>query len=97
MSNIEKRLTPSALRLQAEQQERDEQIVEILNRIYGGMHHLADQMPDGMMVTHFLWSLQTVIGELNGQGLLRRNADVDCVRDWLIQIAQEIAQQELAA
>ncbi len=81
-------LSPSALLRQEEQQGRDEQISAILDGIRGGTHHLAGQMPE---VKDYLWSLQTVIGELNSQGLLRRNADIACVRNWFIQTAHELA------
>ena len=86
------RLTASALRREAEQQERDAEIIKALNAIHTRWHLISAYTPDALVVPNFLWDLQTVIGGLSKRGLLRRNGDIDCIRDWLTQVADEMAQ-----
>ena len=85
-------LTASALRREAEQQERDEEIIGALNAIHTRGHLISAYTPDALVVPNFLWDLQVVIGNLSERGLLRRNDDIGCVRAWLTQVADEMAQ-----
>jgi xanthine dehydrogenase iron-sulfur cluster and FAD-binding subunit A len=85
-------LTASALRRKAEQQERDTEIIEALNAIHARGRLAIAHTPDALVVPNFLWDLQYVIGDLCKRGLLTRNDDIGCVRAWLTQIADEMAQ-----
>lgn len=84
--------TPSALRRQEEQAERNARITEVFDDIYARVHPFIEQVPDEMVVPNFLWALQDCIGALKAQGLLSRNGDIDCVRNWLITVAHEMVQ-----
>ncbi|CAK6692516.1 hypothetical protein OGCDGJMD_01248 [Cyanobium usitatum str. Tous] len=88
---VDATLTPSALRLQAERQERDAEIIEALNAIHTRGRLTIATTPDALVVPNLLWDLQGIIGHLSERGLLRRNDDIDCLRDWLTQIADEMA------
>jgi len=85
-------LTPSALARKAEQQERDERIVRQLNWIHANGHAQFDSLPDGMAEPNFLWDLQGDICNLHSEGMLRRDGDIGCLRDWITQVADEMSE-----
>ena len=79
-------LTPSQLRTQEEQKERDSRITAALDGICDSIaarQQLGVIKSEGIAAHALLWELQSVVGHLHNQGLLRRDADIACLQRWL--------------
>jgi hypothetical protein len=77
--------TPSELKRELEQLERDSQIREALKKV------------STASVGECLFSLQEVLGALQWQGLLNRRADVSFIRLWLAEQGLKCAREEADA
>ena len=84
-------LTPSALRRLEEQQERNERILVELNK---PQSTLERRFPaDALTAPFVLVGVMDALKDLNHQGLLRRNGDVECIVQWLHDKAIELARK----
>jgi len=87
--------TASALRRQEEQQERNERILFELDK---PQCCLESRFPEEAHSAGFvLVGIKSALEELNDQGLLRRNGDIECVTQWLYDKAIELSRELDAA
>lgn len=96
-------LTPSALRAQQEQAERNARIAEVLRGVHDA---IADKSQRGQLMggccatPDLLWEIAVQLRHLEEQGLTRRRGDIHRVAEWLADLAcayASLQQQEAAA